>query len=97
MTTFTAFKKRIAVGTVLYSDNHKRPHVTGERPVTKVQGNGIWYSFTADDGQVKQGFTGWPAASDVRINEDGSATFLDGTTKEPVFTYHIRDTMEVPQ
>jgi hypothetical protein len=98
--SLAAFKRQVRVGTVLQCEHHERPQISGPRPVVKVQANAISYTFArpgcdkahehsqycTQAGEII-GWCHWPKASESRINEDGSLTFLrDG---KPIFTYRL--------
>lgn len=51
-------KKRIAVGMEIDVVAFKNPRATGKRVVSKIQGNGFWFSH----GELKRGFCEWPPA-----------------------------------
>lgn len=88
MPSYAAFRRSFKVGTVFHCDHHERPEITGERTVTKVQTNAIAYPFEQRSGTMGTGWTHWPSAKQVRMNEDGSCTFL--RNGEPAFTYSVK-------
>lgn len=74
--------RRFSVGSIWRTEylNPIRPEnrIAPERTVTKVQGNGCW--FTPAPWSEREGFLDWPKASNIKEQDDGSfiLTFDDG-------------------
>ena len=65
-------KRRVMVGTVLLAVGHYNPKASGPRTVTKVQGNGFWYTCP----QINRAWCPWPKASLTRDSGPDSIVLL---------------------
>ena len=93
MASFTAFKKRIAVGTELDVVNLRFPNASGRRVVTKAQGNGFFYEQkTGDLGNSGKRF--WfeylPASQVTMLGDDVCRMRIPGFEVADQNTYLVR-------
>lgn len=87
--SFTAFKRQLFVGMPVHIENLKFPHLTGERVLSKVQGNAVAGWVTRDDGENVESWIYWPRASDVVMNDHSSASLLNPDTRQPWLTVSV--------
>lgn len=65
-------KRRAKVGVEIQVIGHYNPKASGTRTVTKVQGNGFWFSHA----ELKRGWCPWPSASLTRSDGPDTITLM---------------------
>lgn len=71
--TLAAFKRRIREGVIIDAVGHYNAKASGLRVVTKVQGNGFWWT---NDNLPQRSWTEWPKAKHCRIVDEDTITIL---------------------
>lgn len=77
-------KRRLKVGMTIDAVGHYRPAASGPRTVTKVQGNGFYYSTPS----VPRGWCTWPPATMTRsAGPDSILLMMDERRPLTTLTY----------
>lgn len=84
--SFADFKRSIKVGMRFQATNHLYPSLSGERVISRVQGNALACWYTKPDGTRAETWCPYPKAAMVRV-EGERVTFLD-VDGSPAFTYY---------
>jgi hypothetical protein len=98
MKSFSEVKRRFVPGLVLTATNHIRPEASGQRTVTKVQGNGYYFNIAGRvhesgerAGQPERFWYEWKGASVCRIDGPNTVTFLSAPNGTPLVTLVFHD------
>ena len=98
MRSFADFKRRLVPGLILQATNHVRPEASGQRTVTKVQGNGYWFTIAGRvnqsgerAGKPERFWYEWKSAKVCRIDGPNTVTFLTAPNGPPLVTLVFPD------
>jgi hypothetical protein len=87
--SFTAFKRKLSVGTLVHVENLAHPNLTSDRKLTKVQGNAIAGYVTRADGEIVESWIYWPRANETKMNSDTSVSLIKPGSDEPWLTVTV--------
>lgn len=80
--SFAAFKRRIKPGTRVRITNNLYPNLNREVAVVRAQTNAFTSPAVRPDGKIVESWVWYPKASDVRVKDANTVSFMDRALEE---------------